>query len=224
MSTFSLVAASMVLAATAANAGTILINFETVPVEATGPSVFASAGPAQTVVVPGVATFTGGVILGNETFLQPDSFETQPNVYGTASFGDPSLLSTLTMSFNPSFGTVTEVSFPVFNGDVSPESYVATAFDGSTAVGSQTLSDLAAFTSGGFGIITITAPAITSVTIAPTDTSGGWDYSIDSVALNETVQQASNAVPEPDNLVFLLALGLPVGVFLARRKSLRKPS
>jgi hypothetical protein len=91
-------------------------------------------------------------------------------------------------------------------------------------VGSQTLSDLAAFTSGGFGIITITAPAITSVTIAPTDTSGGWDYSIDSVALNETVQQASNAVPEPDNLVFLLALGLPVAVFLARRKSLRKPS
>jgi hypothetical protein len=227
MSTFSLVAASMVLAATAANAGTILINFETVPVEATGPSVFDSS-PSQTVVVPGVATITGGVILGNESNLIPDSFETPPNVYATAGF-DSSLSSTLTLTFNPSFGTVTEVSFPVINGDTVPESYIATAFDGSTAVGSQTLSDLAANSGGGFGIVNISAPAITSVTIAPTalDTGGccgGWDYSIDSIALNESVQQGFNSVPEPDNLVFLLALGLPVGVFLARRKSLRKPS
>jgi hypothetical protein len=229
MSTFSLIAVCMVLAATAANAGTILINFETVPVETTGPSVFASAGPAQTVVVPGVATFTGGVILGNETLLPADSFGTLPNVYATAGFGD-SLLSTLTMTFNPSFGTVTEVSFPVFNGDTASESYIATAFDGTTVVGSQTLSDLAPNSSSGFGIVNISAPAITSVTVAPTtlDTGGccaGWDYSIDSVALNESVQQAFNSVPEPDNLVFLLALGLPIGVFLkSRRNSLRKPS
>jgi|ERR1700733_4790990 hypothetical protein len=230
MSKFSLIAVSMVLAATAANAGTILINFETVPVEATGPSDFADAGPAQVVVVPGVATFTGGVILGNESALPADSFGTLPNVYATAGFGDPSLSSTLTLTINPSFGTVTEVSFPVFNGDTASESYIATAFDGSTAVGSQTLSDLAPNSSGGFGIINLMAPAITSVTIAPTalDTGGccdGWDYSIDSIALNETVQQASNAVPEPGNLVYLLALGLPICVFLkSRQKSLQKPS
>ncbi len=229
MRKLSVFAVIMVLAATAANAGTILINFETVPVEATGPSVFASAGPAQTVVVPGVATITGGVILGNESALPAQSFGTPPNVYATAGFGD-SLSSTLTLTFNPSFGTVSEASFPVFNGDTASESYLITAFDGSTVVATQTLSNLAPNLSSGFGIANISAPAITSLTVAPTtlDTGGccdGWDFSIDSVAINESVQQAFNSVPEPDNLVLLLALGLPIGVFLkSRRKNLRKSS
>ena len=65
--------ALVLLTSCLAKADTVLINFETVPVEATGPSVLGS-GPSQTVVVPGVATITGGVILGNETNLPAQSF------------------------------------------------------------------------------------------------------------------------------------------------------
>ncbi|MEI9814897.1 MAG: hypothetical protein WDO18_20645 [Acidobacteriota bacterium] len=96
------------------------------PVIATGPSLFASAGPAQTIVVPNVATFTGGVILGNATAFPAQSFATSPNIYATAGFGS-GLSSTLSIFINPAFGNVNEVSFPVFNGATQPISYVVTA-------------------------------------------------------------------------------------------------
>jgi hypothetical protein len=208
----------------AANAGVGLIDFENVPSEPAGPSLFASAGPMQTIVVPGVATITGGVILGNETLLPAQAFGTAPNVYGTAGFGDPTLSSTLTIAFNPAFGTVGEVSFPVFNGDTAVESYVITALDGASVVSTQTLSNLAPNTSSGFGIVDITAPSITSLTIAPTalDVGGccsGWDFSIDSVAVNESVLTAVGT-PEPGSFG-LLGLGLAIGAYLKARS--RRP-
>jgi hypothetical protein len=199
-------------------AGTILINFETVPPEPTGPSLFADAGPSETIVVPGVATFTGGVILGNETNLPAQSFGTPPNVYGTAGFGD-NLSSTLTIAFNSAFGNVDEVSFPLFNGSTSTESYVVDAFDGVTMVGSQTLSNVASNGSSGFGIINLTAATITQVTIAPTALNAsccsGWDFSIDSVAVNESVQQAF--VPEPGT--FLTLVPAVIGIWAWRRRT-----
>jgi hypothetical protein len=184
-------------------ADTVLINFETVPPEATG-SPFFDSTPMETIVVPGIATFTGGIILGNESNLPAQSFGTPPNVYGTAGFGN-NLSSTLTMTIDSAFGTVNEVSFPVFNGSTQVESYIVDAFDGTTLAGSQTLSDLPANTSSGFGIIDLKAAAITKITVAPValDASccSGWDYSIDSVALNESVQQAFT--PEPAEFVVL---------------------
>jgi PEP-CTERM motif-containing protein len=203
----------------AASAGTIVINFETVPVEATGPSTFAAAGPMQTIVVPSVATITGGVILGNETNLPAQSFGTPPNVYATAGFGDPTLQSTLTIDLSASFPT-TEVSFPVFNGSTQTESYVVDAFNGAAMVATQTLSSVPANGSSGFGIIDLMAANITSVTIAPValDASccDGWDFSIDSIALNESVQQALGT-PEPGTFA-LLGLGLGIAAFAGARR------
>jgi hypothetical protein len=200
------------LFALAANASTILVNFETLPVLPTGPSTFAAAGPAQTIIVPNVATFTGGVVLGNETNLPAQSFGTAPNVYGTADFGT-SLSSTLTITISSLFPT-TEVSFPLFNGETSAQSYVVTAFNGATIVATQNLLNLPSNGSSGFGIVDLTAANITSVTITPTVTSS-WDFSIDSIALNEPVQQAFG--PEPATFIYL-GLGLACTLFMRARQ------
>jgi hypothetical protein len=80
----------------AQTAGATLITFEDRP---PGPPIFASAGPAQTLVyIAGAvtATFTGGVILTNETSETTDL----SNVYATASFGDPTLTNPLVVTFN----------------------------------------------------------------------------------------------------------------------------
>jgi hypothetical protein len=208
---------------------TFLINFETTPVLPVGPSTFAAAGPAQIIVVPGVATITGGVVLGNETNLPAQSFATPPNVYGTAGFGD-SLSSTLTITFDPAF-SVDEVSFPILNGSTQAESYVVDAFNGATLIGTQTLSDVASNGSSGFGIIDLasTTNTFTSVTIAPLalDASccSGWDYSIDSIALNESVQTAvGGPTPEPASIE-LLGLGMASLLEVYRRtRPLRRRS
>ena len=207
-----------VLLCLAANAGTLVVNFETVPVLPVGPCCFASAGPMQTIVVPNVATFTGGVVLGGESNLPAESFGTPPNDYATAGFGDATLQSTLTITISPGF-TATEVSFPLFNGATSVESYVADAYDGATLVATQTLSNVAANGDSGFGIFDLLAADITSVTIAPTalDASccNGWDYAIDTVAFNESVTQAFS--PEPGTFV-LLGLGLGIAALVERRR------
>jgi hypothetical protein len=207
MRKLSLVAVAILLSALGANANTILINFETVPSIPTGPSTF--GGPMQTIVVPGVATFTGGTVLGNASSFPAQSFATPPNIYATAGFGG--LSSTLTIALNPAFGTVDEVSFPLFNGATQLETYIVNAFDGATLVATQTFSNIPANTASGFVIADLLSPTITSVTITPLTLDAtccnGWDFAIDSVALNSSVQQAF--APEPASLVLIgLALAL----------------
>src|SRR5271170_2082256 len=88
----------------------VLINFETVPAEPAGPSVYSEC-TAATITVPDVASISGGCILGDANFFPALGFATPPNVYGTAGFGTtPS--STLTINISPSF-TADEVSFPL---------------------------------------------------------------------------------------------------------------
>lgn len=214
------ITAGLLLCGGMAFADTILINFETVPPEPTGPSYFADVPAMQTIVVPGVATITGGVILGDETNLPAQSFGTPPNVYGTAGFGN-GLSSTITMMFNPAFGTVDEVSFPVFNGSTTVESYLVDAYDGATLAGSQTLTNVPSNGSSGFGIIDLKAPAITEITVAPValDASccNGWDFSVDSIALNESVQQA--VTPEPAEFVVLVPALF--GIWALKRRTRR---
>jgi hypothetical protein len=198
-----------------ANAATVFVNFETVPPEPTGPSLF--GGPEQTIIVPGVATFSGGTILGDASNFPAQSFATPPNIYATAGFGG-AYQSTLTITIDGSF-VANEISFPLFNGATQTESYMVDAFSGATMVGTQTFSNLPANTSSGFGIVDIKAPGITSVTIAPTTLNAsccsGWDYAIDSVAFNETVQEAFS--PEPGTLT-LLGLGLGFSALLRLRR------
>jgi hypothetical protein len=214
MRKLSFITMAILLSALTANAGTLLINFETVPLIPTGPSTF--GGPMQTIVVPGVATFTGGTVLGNASSFPAQSFATSPNIYATAGFGGPSLSSTLTIALDPAFGTVGEVSFPLFNGATQLETYIVNAFDGATLVATQTFSNIPANTASGFAIADILSPTITSVTIAPLSLNAtccdGWDFAIDSVALNSSVQQAFTT-PEPASFV-LIALALVLGCIL----------
>ena len=208
-----------------AEAQTAFLTFDNL---AQGPNLFANAGPTQTIIYP-QATFTGGVVLGFETNLPAQAFGTAPNVYGTASASeipgaDPSLLPTLTITINPSFLT-NEISFPVFNGVTSVESYLVDAYNSSnTLIGSQTLSNVPTNQSGGFGIIDISAPGISSVTISTVGSPTLWDFSIDSVALNESVQAAFNGgvtsgVPEPSTWAMMLLGFAGVGFMAYRRKS-----
>jgi len=185
---------SLVLASRAVALTTAFVDFENNPSIATGPTEFSAAGSAQSIDVPGVATFTGGVVLGDETNLPALSFGTAPNVYATASTSvvpaaSTTLESSLTVTIDPTF-TVDEISFPLFNGMQAIESYSIDAFDGSDQVGQQILSDLATNHESGHGVVDLKATDITSVTIFPSDLSAGWDFSIDSVAFNEPVSDA----------------------------------
>lgn len=209
--------ALVLLGCLAANASTVVVDFSTVPLLPTGPSYFGQAGPMQTIVVPGIATFTGGVVLGNEHGLFV-TLLTPPNVYATSGFGD-ALDSTMTITINPSF-LVTEVAFPLYNAATTVESYVVDAYDGTTLVASQTLSDIPGTVQKGTGNVDLIAPGstdITSVTITPTALNApccdGWDYSIATVTLTGTL-----LVPEPATFG-LLGLGLSFAYLWRRRRA-----
>ena len=196
-----------------AQAATAFITFDDLP---QGPSLFSQASPVpQTIVYP-QATFTGGVVLGLPTAFPQQGFATSPNLYGTCSCAG---LETLTITIT-SFPT-TEVSFPVFNGQTFTQGYTVTAFDASNAIiGSQDLANVPSNgSSNGFAVADlITATDIASITITPDGSPGSWDFFVDSVALNESVQTAVGATPLPAALpLFASGLGA-MGLFGWRRK------
>ncbi len=177
-----------------------VVNFDNLP---TGPSLF--GGPEQTITpVAGVATFSGGQVLGDASNFPAIIYATAPNVYGTTDL-DASLSSTLTISIDPSF-IADEVSFALFNGEISTRSYVVDAYSGATLVGTQSFTNLPSNGASGYGLVDLLASDITKVTITPTDISS-WDFVIDTVAFNESVDTAVNPVPEPSSL-WLLGSGL----------------
>ena len=178
-----------------------IVNFDNLP---KGPATF--GGPPQTITpVAGVATFSGGQILGDASNFPAIIYATAPNVYGTAS-ADGSLLNTLTISVDPSF-TADEVSFALFNGETVVESYVVDAYSGSTLVASQSLSNLPSNFNSGYGLVDLFGTDITSVTIATTGLPATFDFLIDSVAFNESINQEVAPTPEPSSFL-LLGTGL----------------
>jgi hypothetical protein len=209
---FEVVVGGLLLAASASAGPVVVVNFDTVPAEPTGPSLF--GGPEQDVTVPGVATFTGGTILGFAANFPAIIYATEPNVYGTTN-GGPGYLETLTINVDPAFGA-TEISFPIFNGETFVQSYVATAFDGATQVAQQIFTDVPNNFDSGYALADLIAANITSVTITPVGAPGAFDFVIDTVAFNESVQQA--VAPEPGS-VMLLGGGLLGLAAFARRRS-----
>ena len=196
--------AAVLLLTGSASATVAVVNFDDL---ATGPNGF--SGAAQTITtVP--AVFTGGMIFGNPAFLPQIVFATAPNVYGTASF-DPLLAETLTITVNNTFPT-TELSFALINGMTRPVSYLATAFNGATNVASQTLTANIPSnqSTGGFALVDlINAGGITKVEITPLGNPVGFDFFIDTIAFNESIQTAVNGpspggVPEPSTWAMMI--------------------
>ena len=176
-----------------ASAAIAAVNFDP-PGTPLGPSVYVAAGGPQTISTT-PATFTGGVVLGFATFFPAISFATAPNVYGTADFGI-GLSKTLDIGVNPGFAT-SEVSFALFNGETFGQSYTATAFNGTTAVASQTLFNIPANFNAGYGVVDLNAASITSVSISAVGAPSVWDFLIDTVAFNQTLQQGVASLPPP---------------------------
>jgi hypothetical protein len=183
-----------------ARAGVVNINFETAPFPtAAQPNNFIAAGAMQTYVEPGIFNISGGVVLGNPTFLPEFAANgSLPNLYGTADFADPSLLQTITLNLDPS-QLVTKVTGLLFNGQNSvllgnTESYDVIAFSGTTLVDEKTfdlstvLTDPASFTT--FNLFSSLALPITQVTFTPPDAAvNGWDFLVDSIQ--------ATSIPEP---------------------------
>jgi hypothetical protein len=202
----------LVLASLQESAFALIVNFETVPTIATGPNVYLNAGPAQTINVNGVVTFSGGVVLGFPTNFPASPFSTPPNVYATARAGfpdlaDPSLSSSLSVSIVPTF-TATTVEGLLFNGVPQPVNYTINAYSGSTLVDSEFFPNLQSNATSGFTTFRLNSggPSITSILFNPdtTSTGGRWNYVIDTIAINEPIQ---NVVPLPAGAV-LFATGL----------------
>jgi hypothetical protein len=207
-----------------ARAGTIQLNFETPPFPTTAqPNNFADAGPEQTYTQPGVFTISGGVVLGNPTFLTEFAgnggpFGSPPNLYGTTDVADPSLLSTITLNLDASQG-ITSVTGVLFNGQNlvasgSTETYTVTAFSGATQVDAHNYALSTDLTSPNsvtnFSLSSTSALPITQVTFTTPDAgTNGWDFLVDSITA-----QGTPVVPEPPAIVMggtSLLLGLAFG-------------
>lgn len=189
-----------------------IVNFETVPTIATGPSLFRNAGPAQTINVPGVATFSGGVVLGFPTNFPASPFSTPRLWDGRSRFYSwcrSSLNSSLSVSIAPTFKTTT-VEGLLFNGFSQPVSYTIDAYSGSTLVDSVHFANLQSNFDSGFSVFRLDSggPSISSVVFNPdkTSTGGRWDYVIDTIAIGEPIENVS-PVPIPASAV-LFATGL----------------
>jgi hypothetical protein len=202
-----------------------VLNFETPPFPTTAqPNSFAAAGPMQTYTQAGVFSISGGVVLGNPTFLASFAAHgSPPNAYGTADFADPSLQSTITLTF-PAAESVTSVSGVLFNGQPIPEDYTLTAFSGLAPVANQTFLGVQADSNvngfRNFLLSSSTALPITSVLITtPNAGTNGWDFFTDSIQVRVTaVPTTPVGVPEPGTLLLVgLGLGSLIGCRRARR-------
>ena len=199
-------------------AAVITIDFENLPSLPAQPNNFAAAGAEQTYNDPGVFSISGGVVLGNPTFLA--SFPTHgspPNTYGTADFADPSLLDTITLTF-PIAENVTSVTGVLFNGQNTTEMYQATASSGASTVASQTFNLAANTDPAGFALISLTSSgaAITAVTLTtPNAGMNGWDFFVDTITITST---PTSVIPLPATLpLFVTGLGA-LGLLGWRRK------
>jgi hypothetical protein len=199
------VIALLALAQTA-HASLITINFETEPPLPLQPNNFAAAGPMQVFTSPGKYTISGGVVLGNPTFLLAfPANGTPPNLYGTADFADPSLLQVITIDL-PAAEGIFLVQGVLFNGQPIAADYQVGAFSGLAQVDAQNFtavqdsSSMLSFRK--FSLSSSPATPITRVTITTPDAATeGWDFFVDTLTLK---------APEPSSLVLLLIAALPL--------------
>jgi len=201
-----------------AAAAPITINFETLPALPLQPNNFAAAGAMQTYSQAGVFSISGGVALGNPTFLASfPAHGSLPNLYGTTDIADPSLLDTITLTL-PSAEDIVAVTGVLFNGQTISEDYEVDAFSGATLVDHNTFTGMPATSStSAFGNISLASNAanpITSVTFTtPHAGVNGWDFFVDTITITTG---AVAPAPEPSSALLLLSGAF--GIFAAYRR------
>jgi hypothetical protein len=205
---FAIVAVALTVGQSPPAAAGITIDFENEPsILLPQPNNFAAAGPVQTYSQLGVYSITGGVVLGNPTFLPAFSTRgTPPNLYGTTDTADPSLLPAITLTIFPSlFAIANEVVGTLFNGQPLKELYEVDAFSGAMRVDEKLVSTDESF-SGGSAIFDVGSPSaslpITSVVMTPTDADlNGWDFLVDTIGINFL---SFVLIPEPSSALILV--------------------
>ncbi|MBI5577621.1 MAG: hypothetical protein HY895_00585, partial [Deltaproteobacteria bacterium] len=144
----------------------------------TGSSVFGGAAQPINITVDTItATFTGGVILKNTTNLPAD----QTALYGTASFGNATYQTPLTVTFSQS---ITNFFLDVYNGNVEPIQY--TVADNS---GHSFSTILPTHLNG--GTTQVAFPSVgTKVTIqSALGASFPWDFFIDNITFTKPLPE-----------------------------------
>ena len=187
--------AALALLASVGTANASIVTFE----DQTGPSTFGN--PDQTLTYtfgPLTATFTGGTILTQTTFLPAD----QTSVYGTESCCNT---NPLTITFNQ---PVNNFFLDILNGNTVTEDYTVADNDGHSAVFS-----IPPNLSSGLQFDSIPATG-TVITITSAASNGFWDFFIDNVGFN---QPTPRNVPEPLTLS-LFAAGLAGAAAMRRRR------
>lgn len=188
-------------------ASATLIDFENQPA---GPSLFAFAGPAQTLTYnsSGVtAVFSGGVILTNEASLSTDF----TNVYATANVGGNGISATLTNPLTVTF------SQSIQNFEIQILNALAGNYELSDNAGHTSF-----FTLATQGSIQAEGFAATGTVVTLTELTnvgfpaGSFDFAIDNVKFNEPL---TASVPEPSTWAMMILGFAGVGFMAYRRKS-----
>lgn len=191
-------------------ASAITINFDDQGLS--GPSFFATAGPAQSLNIDtsfGNVLFEGGVILEQTSNLPAN----QTAIYGTASFADSSLVNPLKITFE---SPVQNFFLDVYNGNIEPIIYTV-----ADNAGNSSSFSLDPNLQGGQSKIGFEATG-TEITIASSiGSSIDFDFFIDNITFNEDLP---DDLPDPvseSSTVLGSALLLAMGVAL-RRSRLRQ--
>ena len=195
----------------------ITIDFENNPPLPPQPNNFAAAGPMQTYTQAGVYTVSGGVVLGNPTFLAAFAAHgSAPNLYGTADFADATLLDQISFVF-PQAQNFTSLTGVLFNGQPVFETYTVTAHTtggdetttyNSVEPDSSTL-DFRNFT------FNSSFPIIGLDITTPNAGTNGWDFFVDTV--HATSSPAP--IPEPSSMALLGTVAGSILLIRRRRHS-----
>lgn len=183
-------------------AAAVVVDFD----GGSAPRTFAAAGAAQTVTV-GDMTIDGGVVLVSPSNLMDLPYGNTPHLYGTAYFGKQ-LSSTLTMSFAAG-ADVKQVEGVLFNGSSKAVDYEVVAWSGGQQVAVGRYS-LASTHEDGWSVFRVASDAgIDKVDVRPTSNLLQWDFFIDTIAVNQSLETVLSPVPEPATALMMLAgLGL----------------
>jgi hypothetical protein len=196
--TTALTIAAMTSAATA-GLSTLTVNFDDRPL---GPSTYAAAGPEQVLnYYGGQIQFSGGVVLGFPTAFPAVEFATEPNVYASSNFGDPSLNSIISIDIVGL--AVDRVEGLLFNGEIQVNDFMVRAYDVAGLLLDSEMHTIASNTDSGAAIFSMNSdsPNLARVEFEEINGDADWNMLLDTIVFNQQI-------PAPGALFTLAGMGL----------------